>query len=337
MGSVKLLLLEYFWVSLIAVSPSVHTLILGSEGQLGSELRLALRERMDASQLYCTDLKVGADSGLARFEEIDVLDAGAMEDLFERIRPRRVYLLAAILSAKGEVKPRSAWRLNMEGLILVLELCVRFGVERLFWPSSIAVFGPESSRDPAEQAGYMDPKTVYGISKLSGELWCRYYHAVHGLDVRSLRYPGIISWRTLPGGGTTDYAVDIFHQARASQPYTCFLEEDSRLPMMYIDDAIRGTLELMDAPAERIRCRTSYNLGAMDFTPGELAAEIRKRIPSLTVRYIPDFRQAIANQWPMRVDDRQARADWGWSPRYDLVATCDVMLAALSQTASVVK
>ncbi|MFM8976832.1 MAG: NAD-dependent epimerase/dehydratase family protein [Bacteroidota bacterium] len=312
-------------------SPTVHTLILGSEGQLGSELRLALRERMDPSLLLCTDLKAGADAGLARFETLDILDFKAVEALMERVKPRHVYLLAAMLSAKGEANPGAAWRLNMDGLISVLDLSLRFGVERVFWPSSIAVFGPESPRDPAVQAGYMDPKTVYGISKLSGELWCRYYHEVHGLDVRSLRYPGIISWRTLPGGGTTDYAVDIFHQALARQHYTCFLEEGSRLPMMYIDDAIRGTLDLMDAPAAQIRCRTSYNLGAMDFSPGELAAEIRQRIPSFTIKYEPDFRQAIANQWPMRVDDRQARQDWGWSPRFDMAATCDTMLEALRQ------
>jgi nucleoside-diphosphate-sugar epimerase len=311
------------------VSP-VHSLILGSEGQLGSELRLALRASLDPALLLCTDLKAGADSGLSRFETLDVLDYKALEDLMDRSRPRHVYLLAAMLSAKGEANPQAAWRLNMDGLITVLELSLRYGVERVFWPSSIAVFGPESPRDPAIQAGYMDPKTVYGISKLSGELWCRYYHNVHGLDVRSLRYPGIISWRTLPGGGTTDYAVDIFHQALATQCYTCFLQEDSRLPMMYIDDAIRGTLELMAAPAEQIRCRTSYNFGAMDFTPGELAAEIRQRIPGFTVQYAPDFRQSIANQWPKRVDDYQARSDWGWSPRYDLATTCDTMLSALS-------
>ncbi|MBM3935956.1 MAG: NAD-dependent epimerase/dehydratase family protein [Sphingomonadales bacterium] len=315
----------------------VHTLILGSEGQLGSELRLALQEKMDPSQLLCTDLKAGGDVGLVRFETLDVLDFKALEDLFERSRPRHVYLLAAMLSAKGETNPHAAWKLNMDGLIAVLDLSLRYGIERVFWPSSIAVFGPESPRDPAVQAGYMDPQTVYGISKLSGELWCRYYHTVHGLDVRSLRYPGIISWRTLPGGGTTDYAVDIFHQALASQQYTCFLQEDSRLPMIYIDDAIRGTLELMNAPTEHIRCRTSYNLGAMDFTPGELAAEIRHRIPSFTIQYAPDFRQVIANQWPMRVDDRKARADWGWSPRFDLAATCDTMLAALSETSSVAR
>jgi nucleoside-diphosphate-sugar epimerase len=308
----------------------VPTLILGSEGQLGSELRRGLLEQFPPESLLCTDLKAGPLSGESPFEQVDVLDEGALKDVFERFRPQRVYLLAAMLSASGEARPKDAWKLNMEGLLRVLDLSVVTGVDRVFWPSSIAVFGPESPKAPAEQAGYMDPMTVYGISKLSGELWCRYYHSKHGLDVRSLRYPGIISWRTPPGGGTTDYAVEIFHRALDQGRYTGFLSAETRLPMMYIDDAIRATLELMDAPASKITCRTSYNLGAMDFTPAEIAAEIQKTLPEFAMSYEPDFRQAIADQWPQLVDDHRARKDWGWNPRFDLAATCKIMLDSLS-------
>ena len=307
------------------------TLILGSEGQLGSELRRALLEQLPPESVLCTDLRPGPRAGDSPFEILDVLDEGALRNVFERYRPQRVYLLAAMLSATGEANPRKAWKLNMDGLLRVMDLSVEMGVDRVFWPSSIAVFGPDSPKDPAEQAGYMDPMTVYGISKLSGELWCRYYHSKHGLDVRSLRYPGILSWRTPPGGGTTDYAVEIFHRALDQGRYTGFLSAHTRLPMMYIDDAIRGTLELMDAPADQITCRTSYNLGAMDFTPAELAHSIQKHIPGFEMSYEPDFRQAIADQWPQRVDDTLARRDWGWAPRFDLEATCRVMLESLRE------
>lgn len=305
-------------------------LIIGSSGQLGSELASALLKEQPDKLLICSDLHPMPAPAGAVFETLNVLDKPSLEDLIRRHNVQEIYHLAAMLSAKGEQNPEMAWRLNMDGLLNVLDLAVKYQVERVFWPSSIAAFGPGTPRDRVPQLPVMDPRTVYGISKLSGELWCQYYVQRFGLDVRSLRYPGIISWRTPPGGGTTDYAIEIFHEALRTGAYTSFLQAHTRLPMMFIDDAVRATLELMQADGERLSVRTSYNITAMSFTPAELAEAIQKRIPHFQIDYRADFRQAIADTWPEVIDDRMARTDWGWSHRYDLNALVDEMLTNLT-------
>lgn len=306
------------------------TLIIGSSGQLGSELASTLLKERPDKILICCDLHQGPAPDGAIFETLDVLDKSKLEDMIRRHGVQEIYHLAAMLSAKGEQNPAMAWRLNMEGLLNVLELSVKYGVGRVFWPSSIAAFGPGTPRDLVPQWPVMDPRTVYGISKLSGELWCQYYVQRFGLDVRSLRYPGIISWRTPPGGGTTDYAVEIFHEALRCGAYTSFLQAHTRLPMMYIDDAVRATLELMQADGERLSVRTSYNITAMSFTPLELAEAIQIRLPHFQIDYRVDFRQAIADTWPAVIDDQVARDDWGWNHHFDLSALVDEMLTNLA-------
>jgi len=230
----------------------------------------------------------------------------------------QIYLLAAMLSAKGEQHIEAAWRLNVQSLLSVLKIAAEHKLDKVFWPSSIAVFGPASAKHHTRQHARAEPLTVYGISKKAGEYWCNYYFEKHGVDIRSLRYPGLISYTAPPGGGTTDYAVDIYHQALEQQSYTCFLQEDTCLPMLYMPDAIRATLELMAAPRERISIRTSYNLAGMSFAPCDLYAAIKKHIPQFEIAYAPDHRQAIAQGWPASIDDRQAREDWGWQPAYNL-------------------
>jgi nucleoside-diphosphate-sugar epimerase len=313
-------------------TPKEHTvtLIIGSSGQLGSELASTLLKEQPGKILICCDLHQGPAPDGAIFETLDVLDQSKLEDMIRRHGVQEIYHLAAMLSAKGEQNPAMAWRLNMEGLLNVLELSVKYGVGRVFWPSSIAAFGPGTPRDLVPQWPVMDPRTVYGISKLSGELWCQYYVQRFGLDVRSLRYPGIISWRTPPGGGTTDYAVEIFHEALRCGAYTSFLQAHTRLPMMYIDDAVRATLELMQADGERLSVRTSYNITAMSFTPLELAEAIQRRLPHFQIDYRVDFRQAIADTWPAVIDDQVARDDWGWNHHFDLSALVDEMLTNLA-------
>jgi nucleoside-diphosphate-sugar epimerase len=244
---------------------------------------------------------------------------------------KRVYLLAALLSATAEQKMKSAWKLNMEGLFNVLDIARELGGLRVFWPSSIAVFGPTTPRVNTPQYTVMEPTTVYGISKLSGELWCEYYFKKFGVDVRSIRYPGLISYKALPGGGTTDYAVDIYHQALDKGSYNCFLKEDTALPMMYMPDAIRATLELMEAPSDDVKIRSSYNLAGISFTPEQIAAEIKKHIPEFTISYEPDFRQAIADSWPQSIDDSRAQQDWGWKPQYDMESMTKDMLMHLKE------
>jgi nucleoside-diphosphate-sugar epimerase len=239
--------------------------------------------------------------------------------------------LAAILSASGEWNPQKTWNVNMNGLHSILELGRSTGIQKIFFPSTIAVFGTTTPRMDTPQHTVMTPSTVYGISKAAGELWCNYYHQRYGLDVRSVRYPGIISYQSMPGGGTTDYAVDIFHHAIKEGTYECFLEADTRLPMMYMVDAIRATLELMAAPVESIKVRTSYNLAAISFTPAELAAEIKMHLPEFTISYKPDHRQAIASTWTENIDDHEARTDWGWKPHYDLSSMTEVMLNELQK------
>ena len=305
------------------------TLIIGANGQIGSELALALVERHGADAVVTSDLApVGRVPRLVH-EMLDVTDAGALSEVVARHGITRIYHLAAALSASGEKHPQWAWNLNMTGLLNVLELARSRKLERVFWPSSIAAFGPGTPPDATPQTTAMDPTTVYGISKLAGERWCAWYHANHGVDVRSLRYPGLISWTTAPGGGTTDYAVEIFHAALRNGRYTCFLTEDQALPMMYMPDALRATVELMDAPADRIRERGSYNVAGMSFTPRQIADAIARRIPGFTLECVPDFRQAIAASWPRSIDDSAARRDWGWRPRYGLDAMVDDMLANL--------
>lgn len=305
-----------------------NILIIGANGQIGTELAEALARRHGDAAVVTSDLAPQGRLPGLRHEALDVTDAAALAAVVKRHAITQVYLLAAALSASGEQHPQWAWTLNMTGLLNVLELARTLKLQRVFWPSSIAAFGPTTPAE-APQHTVMDPGTVYGISKLAGERWCAWYHARHGVDVRSLRYPGLISWKTPPGGGTTDYAVDIFHGALKAGRYTSFLHADTRLPMMYMPDAVSATLQLMDAPADTVTERGSYNLAAFSFTPAEIAAEIARRIPGFQLDCRPDFRQAIADSWPQAIDDSAARRDWGWQPRYSLGAMVDEMLAEL--------
>jgi nucleoside-diphosphate-sugar epimerase len=308
-------------------------LVLGAGGQIGTDLVYTLRQQRVGSAVIAADLKPQsgflAESG--PFMQIDVLDAQAVADCIRSNKVKQVYLLAALLSATAEQKPKSAWRLNMEGLFNVLDIARELEGLQIFWPSSIAVFGPTTPRSGTPQFTVMEPTTIYGISKLAGERWCEYYHLKYGVDVRSLRYPGLISYKAHPGGGTTDYAVDIFHQALDQGQYTCFLREDTALPMMYMPDAIRATLELMEAPSDRVHIRGSYNLGGISFTPKEIAAEISRHISGFHVDYAPDYRQAIADSWPDSIDDSRAREDWGWNAEYDLQSMTTDMLLHLKE------
>ncbi len=303
-------------------------LIIGANGQIGTELAAALAQRHGDAAVVTSDLAPQGRLPALRHEALDVTDAAALAAAVKRHGITQIYLLAAALSASGEQHPQWAWHLNMTGLLNVLELARTVKLQRVFWPSSIAAFGPGTPAD-APQHTVMDPGTVYGISKLAGERWCAWYHARHGVDVRSLRYPGLISWKTPPGGGTTDYAVDIFHGALKAGHYTSFLRADTRLPMMSMSDAIRATLALMDAPADAITERGSYNLAGCSFTPAEIAAEIARLVPGFTLDCAPDFRQAIADSWPQAIDDSLARRDWGWAPQDDLRAIVAEMLAEL--------
>lgn len=294
-------------------------LIIGAAGQIGTELTETLRGIYGPENVIASDIRdVPALSETGPFFTLDVLDR---EKVFSSIRENNidtVYLLAALLSASGEKNPKFAWKLNMEGLLNVLDAAVELKLKRVFWPSSIAVFGPNTPRQNTPQNSVMDPNTVYGISKLAGERWCEYYAQQYGVDVRSLRYPGIIGYKSLPGGGTTDYAVEIFHEALKKGSYTCFLKDDTRLPMMYMSDAVRATIQLMESTSEQITVRSAYNLGAIDFTPAELVTEIQAHMPDFSCTYAPDFRQAIADSWPQSIDDSQARKDWNWQPEFDL-------------------
>ncbi|GAB2704974.1 NAD-dependent epimerase/dehydratase family protein [Mucilaginibacter koreensis] len=313
---------------------SEKILVIGANGQIGTELVLALREKFGSEQVIASDLnpanEILAQSG--PFEQLDVLNKERLHEIFNAHRPTQVYLLAAILSAVGEQKPRLAWDLNMNSLLQVMDMAVEFKVQKLFWPSSIAVFGPNSPRQNTPQYCIMDPNTVYGISKLAGERWCEYYHKKHGLDVRSIRYPGLISWKTAPGGGTTDYAIHIFHEALKTGTYQSFLSANTALPMMYMDDAIRATLQLMNAPAEQIKIRSSYNLAGISFTPEQLAKEIQQHLPEFSISYKDDPRQAIADSWPQSINDSAAQQDWGWQLEYDLPRLTQTMLENLKNT-----
>ncbi len=306
------------------------TLVIGACGQLGTELTLKLRDLKGQEMVIASDVREIPVSLLddGPYEQLDILDKERYQAIIEKHQISEVYHLAAVLSAKGEQDPHFAWRLNMESLLTVLESGTK-QVKKIYWPSSIAVFGPDTPPKDTPQRTIMNPNTVYGISKQAGERWCEYYHGKFGVDVRSLRYPGLIGYKALPGGGTTDYAVDIFHKAIAGETFKCFLREESMLPMMYMDDAVKATIELMEAPAKKINIRSSYNLAAMSFTPSQIAAEIRRHFPEFEITYAPDFRQRIADSWPASIDDSHARSDWGWQHTYNLPELVEVMLANL--------
>ena len=295
-------------------------LIIGACGQIGTELTQKLRKIYGTEIVIASDIrKLNVDVvNSGPFEVINALDFNQIEHLVEVHQITDVYLMAALLSATAEKNPAFAWDLNMNSLFHVLNLAKAGKIKKIFWPSSIAVFGPTTPKENTPQYTIMEPSTVYGISKQSGERWCEYYHNLFGVDVRSIRYPGLISWSSPPGGGTTDYAVDIYHKALENQSYECFLSAETKMPMMYMDDAIAATIQIMQAPAEQIKIRSSYNLAAMSFTPTEIAAEIQKHIPDFTISYAPDFRQKIADSWPSSIDDSRAREDWGWNHHFTL-------------------
>jgi len=312
-------------------------LIIGACGQIGVELTLALRKLYGASNVLATDIRDEHPllAGSGPYTTLNAMDGEAIHALIKKEGITQVYLLAALLSATGEKDPKRAWDINMQSLLQVLDLGVQEKLTKIYWPSSIAVFGPTTPRQDTPQKTIIEPRTVYGVSKYAGELWCQYYNQRWGLDVRSLRYPGLISWKSEPGGGTTDYAVEIYHEALKHGKYTSFLSESTYLPMMYMDDAIRGTIELMEAPMEKIKSRMAYNLSAMSFSPKEIAAAIQKHIPEFEISYAPDFRQQIADGWPQSIDDAAARADWGWKPEFDLEKMTSDMLKHLKKTLQV--
>lgn len=305
-----------------------NILILGAAGQIGSELTELLRKRYPNRHVIASDIQEKPTLNPPYFR----VDATCLKDVKELIfqqNVKEVYLLAAMLSATAEKHPQKAWELNMQSLLNILELAKEGFINKVFWPSSIAVFGSTSPKTNTPQQTILEPTTVYGISKLAGENWCNYYYTKYGVDVRSLRYPGLISWKTPPGGGTTDYAIDIFHYALQHEPYTCFLKQDTVLPMMYMEDALQATIALMEAPSEKLSVRTSYNLSGISFSPAQLTKIIRKHFPNFNTLYQPDFRQAIADSWPQSVDDSFAQRDWGWKPSYNLEKIAKAMIDGL--------
>ncbi len=303
------------------------TLVIGACGQIGTELVLSLREKFGMEAVIAADLKAEPNEALENgpYVQMNILEKESVRSYVIDNQITEVYLLAALLSATAEKNPDFAWKLNMEGLFTILDLAKDGYLKKIFWPSSIAVFGPTTPVDNTPQYTVMEPTTVYGISKQAGERWCEYYFNKYNVDVRSIRYPGLISYTSLPGGGTTDYAVDIFYHAKKSGKYTSFLSKDSALPMMYMEDAIRATIELMEAPAENVKIRSSYNLAGISFTPEQLANEIKKN-QDFEMSYEPDFRQAIADSWPNSIDDSAAQKDWGWKQKFDLSSMVKIML-----------
>ena len=308
-------------------------LILGACGQIGTELTLALRQKYGNDSVVASDIRQTEDSELLNgpFEVLDAGSASALRLVCEKHEIHTVYHLVAMLSATGEKFPMKAWDLNMQSLLHVLELAREKVIQKLFWPSSIAVFGPTTPKQNTPQQTVMEPSTVYGISKLAGERWCEYYFNKYGVDVRSIRYPGLISWKSQPGGGTTDYAVEIYYKALEEGRYTSFLSAHRALPMMYMDDAIRATIELTEAPKEKVKIRSSYNLAGISFDPTTIAASIEKKIPGFECDCAPDFREDIAAQWPESIDDSAAQEDWGWSMDYDLDGMTAAMLTNLKK------
>ncbi|RPE12224.1 NAD-dependent epimerase/dehydratase family protein [Chitinophaga lutea] len=308
-------------------------LVIGACGQIGVELTLALRKMYGDNNVVASDLREEHDllKGTGPYVSLDVMNKEMLHVLVIRHNITQVYLLAAILSATGEKNPLLAWHINMQSLLNVLDIAKEEGLDKIYWPSSIAVFGPSSPKVDTPQHTTIEPTTIYGISKFAGERWCEYYNHRYGIDVRSLRYPGLISYKSAPGGGTTDYAVEIYHEALEEGTYKCFLSEDTYLPMMYMHDAIRATIELMEAPGEKISVRSAYNLSGMSFSPKEISAAIQQHIPDFTISYEPDYRQEIANSWPQSIDDSQASKDWGWKPQYDLAKMTEDMLKNLKK------
>ena len=305
-------------IQFIAINTTI--LVLGASGQIGTELTQKLREVYGETNVIASDIREGNAEMMASgpFEIIDATCKETILSVVQKYKVNQVYLLAAMLSATAEKFPQKAWDLNMSSLLAILDLAKEKHIQQVYWPSSIAVFGSSTPKNNTPQQTIMEPSTVYGISKISGEFWCNYYHQKYGVDVRSIRYPGIISWKTKPGGGTTDYAVDIYFKAIEDKKYECFLSENTRLPMMYMPDAVNATIQLMQEKSENIKIRTSYNLSAIDFTPKEIAAEIQKHLPDFQITYKPDFRQAIADSWPSSINDDHARKDWNWKHNFDL-------------------
>ena len=307
-------------------------LVIGASGQIGVELTLALRKMYGNANVIASDLREENDllKGTGPYVSLDVMNKEMLHVQVIRQGITQIYLLAAILSATGEKNPHLAWSLNMQSLLNVLDIAKEENLHKIYWPSSIAVFGPTSPKQNCPQQTVIEPVTVYGISKFAGEFWCNYYNRRYGIDVRSLRYPGLISYKSAPGGGTTDYAVEIFHEALDEKKYECFLREDTYLPMMYMPDAIRATIELMEADASKISIRTSYNISGMSFSPKEIAAEIKNHIPDFSISYKPDYRQPIADSWPQSIDDSVARNDWGWKEEFTLERMTKDMIENLS-------
>ena len=301
-------------------------LVIGANGQVGSELTYALRRKLGDQNVIATDIREPKEPSSGPFLLLDIKNPERLEEILTEHSVTMVFHLAAVLSAKAEEAPSLAWDLNMQGLLNVLEAARRLEIERVFWPSSIAAFGPNTPKIDTPQQTYMDPNTVYGISKLAGERWCEYYNTHHGVDVRSLRYPGLISYKTEPGGGTTDFAVDIYHHAANGKKFACYLSEGTSLPFMYIDDAVRATLELMETPQDNLSVRCGYNIAGFTASPQDMEKSIAKVVPAFEAIYTPDFRQEIADSWPQSIDDTVARSDWAWQPEFDLDAVTDVML-----------
>jgi nucleoside-diphosphate-sugar epimerase len=304
-------------------------LVLGANGQIGTELILKLREIYGVNNVVASDIREANDTlkDSGPFSFVDVMSKDSIRYALDKIKPTQIYHLAAMLSAVGEQKPRLAWDLNIIGLLNVLDFSLERGIKKVYWPSSIAVFGPNSPQEMTPQYCTMDPNTVYGISKLAGERLVEYYNEKYNMDVRGIRYPGIISWKSAPGGGTTDYAIDIFHHARKTKSYECYLQGEATLPMMYMDDAIDATLSLMDCPKNKLRIKSSYNVAAVSFNPEDLTKEIKKHIPDFTISYKPDNRQKIAASWPKSIKDNYAREDWGWKEKFRTEEIVSEMLA----------
>lgn len=304
-------------------------LVTGALGQIGSELTFSLIDKYGEDNVIASDLRTPENEDFKHFEILDVLDIEKMESIIKKHSIDTVYHLAAMLSGVAEKHPLRAWDLNTKAFLEILNLAKDGLIKKIFWPSSIAVYGRGAEKNGTPQSAVKNPESMYGIAKLAGERFCEYYFKKFGVDVRSIRYPGLISWKTLPGGGTTDYAVDIYYKAIEDGHYTCFLKEGTALPMLYMDDAIRATIELMETPREKLSVNSSYNLGGLTFVPEEIYEVIKKRIPEFTISYEPDFRQAIADSWPSWIDDSVAQRDWGWKPVFDLEKMTDEMLAHL--------